>query len=237
MTGTHVQPHRNRVTEDLADNTILKMPHILYFNITTPKTIDKLSNCRLDPPPQAQQPRRPLRVWVPTGVLVRGQQLAAGRPELGRDEQPGRAGGPPGGDCAEALGGEPDRGRGGDARGAGQPYFGRTAAREGRSWRRWWSCSATVRVTSWSSTTPHCQSRPSERPDTAFQSCTPSYLHRPGKPVPQNRLEEPRSSCKTYPCASPHVKNGGATVENQLDLSPLAIADDANRGPWFWSWL
>ncbi len=40
-----------------------------------------------------------------------------------------------------------------------------------------------VRVTSWSSTTSHRQSRSGERPDTAFESCTPSHLHRPGKPV------------------------------------------------------
>src|SRR5512142_73732 len=62
--------------------------------------------------------------------------------------------------------------------------FGRTAARAGKSSRRWLRCSATVRVTSWSSTTSRRQSRPSERPDTIFKSCTPSYLHLPGKPVP-----------------------------------------------------
>src|SRR5512135_2397487 len=73
--------------------------------------------------------------------------------------------------------------------------FGRTAGRAGTSLRRWLSCSAMVRVTSWSSTTSRRQCRPGERPGTAFKSCTPSYLHGPGKPVlwnksPAERLDE-----------------------------------------------
>src|SRR5689334_5469953 len=82
VTGTHVQPHRDRVAEDLSDQTILQMPHIFHFNMPATKTFHQLSDRRLDPPPQPQQPRRPRRLRVSAGVLERGQQLAPGRPEL-----------------------------------------------------------------------------------------------------------------------------------------------------------
>jgi hypothetical protein len=56
--------------------------------------------------------------------------------------------------------------------------FRTNRARAGISLRRWSRCSGMARVMTWSSATPHRQSRPGERPGTTFTSWTSNYLHR-----------------------------------------------------------